>query len=141
MKTEILPCESDRAEAFGLWMSSPMPMVTLVKTMDVSRLAEAAKKRGMKFTMLMCWCIGRAANGIEAFYTLSEGGKLRLEEGVTQVCRDLYLPDGNGGMAKQSLGSWGATASGAAHKNDTYFAGTGQLIVTGDDNGCLLIFR
>ena len=76
MKTEILPCESNRAEAFGLWMSSPMPMVTLVKTMDVSRLAETAKKRGMKFTMLMCWCIGRAASGIESFYTLPEGSKL-----------------------------------------------------------------
>ena len=81
-------------------------------------------------------CIGKVTD-----VELSEGGKLRLEEGVTQVCRDLYLPDGNGGLAKQSLGSWGATASGAAHKNDTYFAGTGQLIVTGDGNGCLLIFR
>ena len=76
MKTEIIPCESDRADAFKLWMSSPMPMVTLIKTMDVSHLAETAKKRGMKFTMLMCWCIGRAANGIEVFYTLPEGGKL-----------------------------------------------------------------
>ena len=34
MKTEILPQESPCAEAFSLWMSSPMPMVTLVKTMD-----------------------------------------------------------------------------------------------------------
>ena len=76
MKAEILPCESERADAYSLWMSSPMPMVTLVKTMDVSRLAETAKHRGMKFTMLMCWCIGRAASGIEAFFTLPEGGKL-----------------------------------------------------------------
>ena len=36
MKQEITPQQSDRAEAFGLWMSSPMPMVTLVKTMDVN---------------------------------------------------------------------------------------------------------
>ena len=35
MKTEIQPQDSSRAEAFRLWMSSPMPMVTLVKTMDV----------------------------------------------------------------------------------------------------------
>ena len=26
------PQESNRAEAFSMWMSSPMPMVTLVKT-------------------------------------------------------------------------------------------------------------
>lgn len=76
MKAEILPCESERADAFSLWMSSPMPMVTLVKTMDVSRLAETAKHHGMKFTMLMCWCIGKAASGIEEFFTLPEGGKL-----------------------------------------------------------------
>jgi len=53
-----------------------MPMVTLVKTMDVSRLVKASKKSGMKFTMLMCWCIGKAASGMEEFYTLPEGGKL-----------------------------------------------------------------
>ena len=37
MKREINPQESNRAEAFRMWMSSPMPMVTLVKTLDVSR--------------------------------------------------------------------------------------------------------
>lgn len=96
MKTEILPCESYRAEAFGLWMSSPMPMVTLVKTMDVSRLAETAKKRGMKFTMLMCWCIGRAASGIEAFYTLPEGGKLFRYE---RLAVNVIVKDRQGGLS------------------------------------------
>ena len=96
MKTEILPCESDRAEAFGLWMSSPMPMVTLVKTMDVSRLAETAKKRGMKFTMLMCWCIGRAASGIEAFYTLPEGGKLFRYD---RLAVNVIVKDRQGGLS------------------------------------------
>ena len=96
MKTEIQPCESNRAEAFGLWMSSPMPMVTLVKTMDVSRLAETAKKRGMKFTMLMCWCIGRAANGIEAFYTLPEGGKLFRYD---RLAVNVIVKDRQGGLS------------------------------------------
>ena len=32
MKKEINPKETSRAAAFGLWMSSPMPMVTLTKT-------------------------------------------------------------------------------------------------------------
>ena len=50
MKREIDPQESNRAEAFRMWMSSPMPMVTLVKTLDVSRLVKVSKKSGMKFT-------------------------------------------------------------------------------------------
>ena len=76
MKTEILPQESPRAEAFSLWMTSPMPMVTLVKTLNVSRLLKLSKKSGIKFTVLMCWCIGRAASKIEEFYLLPEDGKL-----------------------------------------------------------------
>ena len=53
-----------------------MPMVTLVKTLDVSRLVKASKKSGIKFTALMCWCIGKAASTIEEFYILPENGKL-----------------------------------------------------------------
>ena len=76
MKTEINPQESPRAEAFKLWMSSPMPMVTLVKTFDVGRLLKVSRKSGLKFTMLLCWCIGKAASRVEEFYTLPENGKL-----------------------------------------------------------------
>ena len=76
MKREINLQESNRAEAFRMWMSSPMPMVTLVKTLDVSRLVKVSKKSGMKFTMLMCWCIGKAASQVEEFYTLPVDGKL-----------------------------------------------------------------
>ena len=57
-------------------MSSPMPMVTLVKTLDASRLVKVSKKSGMKFTMLMSWCIGKAASQVEEFYTLPIDGKL-----------------------------------------------------------------
>ena len=76
MKQEINPLDSNRAEAFRLWMSSPMPMVTLVKTLNVSRLVKISKKSGMKFTTLICWCIGKAASQVEEFYTLPENGKL-----------------------------------------------------------------
>ena len=76
MKRESNPVETTRAQAFDMWMSSPMPMVTLVKTLDVSRLVKASKKSGIKFTTLMCWCIGKAASRIEEFYTLPENGKL-----------------------------------------------------------------
>ena len=76
MKQEINPQESSRAEAFSMWMSSPMPMVTLVKTLDVSRLVKVSKKSGVKFNVLMCWCIGRAAKDIKEFYILPEQGKM-----------------------------------------------------------------
>ena len=76
MKTEINPQESCRAEAFSMWMSSPMPMVTLVKTFDVSRIVKVSKRTGIKFNILMCWCIGKAAKDIKEFYLLPEHGKL-----------------------------------------------------------------
>ena len=76
MKLEINPQESNRADAFRMWMSSPMPMVTLVKTLDVSRLEKVCKRSGMKFTMLMCWCVGKAASQVDEFYTLPVDGKL-----------------------------------------------------------------
>ncbi len=76
MKREVDPKETSRAQAFELWMSSPMPMVTLTKTFDVTRLVKASKKRGMKFNMLLCWCIGKAASEVEEFYMLPEDGRL-----------------------------------------------------------------
>ena len=76
MKKEINPQESNRAEAFSMWMSSPMPMVTLVKTFDVTRLVKVSKRSGVKFNALMCWCIGKSASHVEEFYTLPVDGKL-----------------------------------------------------------------
>ena len=76
MKREIAPQETTRAEAFSLWMTSPMPMVTLTKTFNVTKVLKASKKRGIKFNALLCWCIGKAASSIEEFYTLPEQGKL-----------------------------------------------------------------
>lgn len=76
MKQEIDPRQTARADAFELWMSSPMPMVTLTKTFDVTRLYKMSKRNGLKFNMLLCWCIGKAASLVEEFYTLPIDGKL-----------------------------------------------------------------
>ena len=76
MKTEVNPQDTSRAEAFSLWMTSPMPMVTLTKTFDVSNLLKVSKKSGIKFNTLLCWCIGKAASQIKEFYLLPEKGKL-----------------------------------------------------------------
>ena len=76
MKREINPQETSRADAFSLWMSSPMPMVTLVKTFNVSKIVKYSKRHDMSFNMLLCWCIGKAASKMEEFYILPENGKL-----------------------------------------------------------------
>ena len=76
MKQVVNPKDTSRAKAFELWMSSPMPMVTLTKTFDVTRLYRIAKRKGLSFNMLLCWCIGKAASQIKEFYTLPEQGQL-----------------------------------------------------------------
>ena len=101
MKHEINPQETTRAYAFEMWMKAPMPMVTFFKTLNVTRLVKLSKRTGMKFkaaskreqsdapissaeheqsrmkfNMLMCYCIGKAASGIKEFYILPEGNKL-----------------------------------------------------------------
>lgn len=73
---EIDPKGTSRAYAFDMWMKAPMPMVTLFKTLDVSRLLRVSRRRGLKFNMLMCWCIGRAASQVKEFYMLPVGDKL-----------------------------------------------------------------
>lgn len=81
MKSENLPAKvnpknTPRAAAFELWMNAPNPMVTFFKTLDVTPLVRMSKKRRMKFNMLLCWCIVKAASGIEEFYLLPVGHDL-----------------------------------------------------------------
>ena len=82
MPREIEPKESSRATAFSLWSNSPVPMVTLVKTLDVSRLVRIARYHGYTFNMLMCWCIGKAASSIPEFLILPEKGRLYQYEKI-----------------------------------------------------------
>lgn len=76
MKQEINSQDTNRTMAFELWMKSPMPMVTLTKTFDVTRLYRVSRRRGLKFNMLLCWSIGRAASKMKEFYILPQNGKL-----------------------------------------------------------------
>ena len=59
-----------------------MPMVTLTKTLDVTRILRISRRRGLKFNMLLCWCIGKAASQTHEFYTLPEQGKLFKYDGL-----------------------------------------------------------
>lgn len=73
---EVNPKDTTRAYAFEMWMNAPMPMVTFFKTLKVTRLLKVSRKRGLKFNMLMCWCIGRAASQVKEFHMLPVDGKL-----------------------------------------------------------------
>ncbi len=73
---EVNPNETTRAYAYEFWLKAPMPMVTFFKTLDVSRLVKASKRQGLKFNMLMCWCVGKAASCVKEFYMLPVGDKL-----------------------------------------------------------------
>ncbi|MBP5663937.1 MAG: chloramphenicol acetyltransferase [Bacteroidales bacterium] len=95
MKTEILPQETKRAFAFEMWMTAPMPMVTLVKTMDVSRLTRLSKKTGVKFNTLMCWCIGKTASKTEELHLLPENGKLYQYD---QIAINVVVRNREGGI-------------------------------------------
>lgn len=76
MRREIDPQSSPRGRAFELWKNAAMPKVTIIKTFNICRLVKTGRRRGLKTNMLMCWCIGHAANPITEFYTLPAGGRL-----------------------------------------------------------------
>ena len=95
MNHEINPQETKRAFAFEMWMSAPRPMVTLVKTMDVSKLIKISKKSGIKFNTLMCWCIGKAATETEELHLLPENGKLYQYD---QIAINVVVRNRKGGI-------------------------------------------
>ena len=95
MKTEINPQETKRAYAFEMWMTAPMPMVTLVKTMNVSKLLKISKKSGVKFNTLTCWCIGKAASKTEELHLLPENGKLYQYD---QIAINVVVRNRKGGI-------------------------------------------
>ena len=47
MVREIDPKGTGRAAAFDLWMQAPNPMVTFMKTADVTNLVKVSRRRGL----------------------------------------------------------------------------------------------
>ena len=82
MAKEISPKDTTRGMAYELWMKAPNPMVTFFKTFDVTNLVKVSKKRGLKFNMLLDYCIGKAAVGIKEFYVLPVGEKLMQYDSI-----------------------------------------------------------
>ena len=79
---EVNPKETTRAYAFEMWMNAPMPMVTFFKTLNVSRLVRLSRSNGLKFNMLMGYCVGKAASSINEFYMLPVGDKLMQYDSI-----------------------------------------------------------
>jgi chloramphenicol O-acetyltransferase type A len=72
---EIDPKKTNRALSYKMFINAPMPMVTILKTIDITKLFALVQKR-YKFNMLMCYCIGQAANHIPEFKMLPVGKKI-----------------------------------------------------------------
>ena len=156
MKQEIDPKNTSRAQAFELWMKSPMPMVTLTKTFDVTRLRRESKRRDIrsafgrllpegrkKFNLLLCWCIGRAASRMDEFYLLPEQGKLykydRLainvivnnKEGGINSCDILYTDDlEQFGQDYTNLTQAASTSCQSSFVDDAMVIGTSAMTAT-----------
>ena len=101
----IDPAATKRAKAYEMWTKSPMPMVTLFKTYDVTPLVRFGRRHKMKFNMLLCWCIGRAAasddlfkivvadNGFELYDKIAVNIVVPTAEGGITTCDIPYTPD------------------------------------------------
>lgn len=76
MRKEMQPNETARAAAYELWMKAPNPMITIIKTLEITNLRKVSKRKHMKFNMLLDFCIGKAAVNIPEFYLLPVGDKL-----------------------------------------------------------------
>lgn len=76
MSREVNPANTNRAEAYNLWLKAPNPMVTFFKTLNVTNLVKFSRKKDFKFNMLLDYCIGKAASAIGEFYILPVGEKL-----------------------------------------------------------------
>ena len=88
-----------------LFDKAPNPMETFFKMLDVTNLIGVSKRKGMKFNMLLDYCIGRAAVSEKEFYILPVGDKLmqydtiavntivKNKDGEVSSCDILYVED------------------------------------------------
>ena len=127
MAQEIDPGRTSRAAAFTAWMGAPMPMVTLTGTFDAGRLLRLAR-RGFKFNMLLCWCIGQAASQTPEFYLLPVDGKLLRYD---KLAVNVVVATRAGGIATCDV----PFSGNLARFNRDYLALTSRVRHTGRDYG------
>lgn len=102
---KVEPSQTSRAAAFDLWMDAPNPMVTFFKTIDVTPLVKMSRRRKLKFNMLLCFCVGKAAHAVNEFYLLPVGRDLiqydslavntivKNKDGEVSSCDILFIDD------------------------------------------------
>ena len=87
MPVEIDLDNTERSAAFKLWIKAPNPMVTIVKTLDVTSIIRVSRKRSMKFNMLM----GTSKNLTPSICTVSSAvilhKKILTYVGMSLACR------------------------------------------------------
>ncbi|MDD2961457.1 MAG: CatA-like O-acetyltransferase, family 2 [Muribaculaceae bacterium] len=92
---EINPQDTARAMAYEMFIDAPMPMVTLLYTLDISRIISIAKRRKLKLNMLLCYCIGLAAEKIPEFKVLVKDKKFYQYD---KFAINIILNNCNGGI-------------------------------------------
>ena len=102
-----------------------MPMVTLMKTLDVTPLVRMSRKRGYKFHMLLCWCIGKTAARTADFYLLPVGDKLMQYD---QLAVNTVVNTRDGGIATCDI----PVSADLEQFNRDYLRLTGQVHVSGE---------
>ena len=73
---EVNPALTSRAQSFALFASAPMPMLTVFKTLDVTKAVKEAKKRRVKLNAVLCHAVYLAAKDINEMHYLVKDGKL-----------------------------------------------------------------
>ena len=91
---EVNPSETKRAASWELYIDAPMPMVTIMKTFDISRLIKL-KEVGYQLNMLICYCIAKAACQFEEFYLLPVQRKMMQYD---KIGISVIVANKNGGI-------------------------------------------
>ncbi len=125
---EVDPKATDRAASYELYMDAPMPMVTLLKTLDITPLVRLSGK-GHKLNMLLCFCAAAAAQRVREFRLLPVGRAL-IE--YDKVGVNVIVADREGRLCSCDLPF---CAQLAAFERE-YLARTGRAWETGE--GCEL---
>lgn len=93
------PEDTHRALAHKRWHTSPMPMISITKTFDLTHLMRFQRRKGCKLYPLMLHCIGAAAKDIKEFYytvfpdRVEEYDKLVVQGIIADDRGDFYFCD------------------------------------------------
>ena len=91
---EVNPMDTNRAVSWQMYIDAPMPMVTIFKTLDITRLMRL-KESGYKLNMLLCFCTLQAAAGTGEFRLLPVGKKMMEYD---KIGINVIVANENGGI-------------------------------------------